>query len=326
VNSWTAPQLELATDDSRAGRAAIEGWLTGESGRALFAAAGLDYEALTHAAGHPGFKATPMDLQVDAQIDNSVRRFDSDNVIALLPGGERKREYVLYSAHWDGLGRDAAGAVLAGAQDDAAGAAGLIALAQSFSRTRPPPQRSIVFIAFTGGEAGRLGSRYYVEHPVYPLEHTSAVINLDRLQVGGRTRDVVVLGAGNSEVEEYARGVALLQGREVHPDSRPALGRYYESDQLSFALHGVPALYVKAGTDDAARGPRWGEAQLDDYLAHRYRQPGDKYSEDWDLGAAVEDLELYRGVGERLADTRRFPRWLPNSEFSANRLHPLPPD
>ena len=326
VNSWSGPVLELAGDDAHVSRPAVEGWLTQEAARGLFSAAGLDYDGLVRGAAHRGFKGAAMGLTVAAHLDTSIRRFDSDNVIALLPGGERKHEYVLYCAHWDGLGRDAAGAVLNGAQDDATGVAGLLTLAQSFSRTRPAPQRSVAFIAFTGGAADRLGSRYYVEHPVFALERTSAAIDLERLHIGGRTRDVTVFGAGNSEIEEYVRGMALLEGREVRPDSRPELGRYYDSDALSFALSGVPALYASAGTDDAARGPQWGAAQIEDYLAHRYAQPGDKYSEDWDLSGAVEDLDMYRQIGERLADTRRFPRWLPNSEFSANRSHPLPAD
>jgi Zn-dependent M28 family amino/carboxypeptidase len=326
VNTWTGPQLELASTDGHAGRTRLEGWLTGEAGRSLFTAAGLDYEGSIHAAARPGFKAMSMGLKVDGEIENTIRRFDSGNVIALLPGGERKHEYVVYCAHWDGLGRDVNGAVIGGAEDNAIGVAGLVALAQSFSRTRPRPDRSIVFIAFTGEESGLLGSRYYVEHPVFPLEQTSGAINLDRLHIGGRTRDVMVLGAGNSELEESVRGAALLQGRDVHPDNRPELGRFYESDQLSFALHGVPALYVKGGIDDEGRGPQWGETQLDDYLAHRYRQAGDKYSDDWDVRGAVQDLELYRAVGERLADSRRFPRWFPNSEFSGSRAHPLPAD
>jgi Zn-dependent M28 family amino/carboxypeptidase len=326
LNTWSGPRLELAEADGHSGRAAVEGWLTGEAGRALFTTAGLDYDGLKNAAARRGFKAQPMGLKVSGQIDNAIRRFDSSNVIALLPGGERKHEYVLYCAHWDGLGRDANGAVIDGAEDNASGVAGLVALAQSFSRTRPPPGRSIVFVAFTGEESGRLGSRYYVEHPLVPLEQTSGAINLDRLHVGGRTRDVMVFGAGNSELEESVRGIALLQGRELRPDNEPELGRYYDSDQLSFALRGVPALYVKSGVDDEARGPEWGQAQFDDYRAHRYRQAGDKYSEDWDLRGAVEDLELYREVGQRLADTRRFPRWFPNSEFSGNRAHALPAD
>jgi Zn-dependent M28 family amino/carboxypeptidase len=267
-----------------------------------------------------------MDLKVEGEVDGSVRRFDSANVIALLPGGEHKHEYVVYCAHWDGLGRDSSGAVIDAAEDNATGVAGLMTLAQSFSRTHPVPNRSIAFIAFTGGEWGQLGSRYYVDHPALSLEQTSGVLNLDRLHIGGRTRDVTVFGAGNSELEESVRGVALLQGRELRADPHPELGSFYDSDQLSFALHGVPALYVKSGIDDEGRGPQWGEAELEDYRAHRYRQAADKYSEDWDVRGAVEDLELYRAVGARLADSRRFPRWYPNSEFSGNRAHALPPD
>jgi Zn-dependent M28 family amino/carboxypeptidase len=326
VNTWTGPQLELASSDGHANRVLLEGWLTGEAGRSLFAAAGLDYDRSVRAAALPKFKAVSMGLKVDAGVANTIRRFESGNVIALLPGGGRKHEYVVYCAHWDGLGRDASGAVIGGAEDNAVGVAGLMALAQSFSRTRPPPDRSIVFIAFTGEESGLLGSRYYVEHPVFPLEQTAGAINLDRLHIGGRTRDVMVLGAGNSELDEYVRAAALLQGRDVRADNRPELGRFYDSDQLSFALHGVPALYVKGGVDDEGRGPQWGESQFDDYLAHRYRQAADKYSEEWDLRGAVQDLELYRAIGERLADSRKFPRWLPNSEFSGSRAHALPAD
>jgi Zn-dependent M28 family amino/carboxypeptidase len=324
VNTFTGARLELSAPEEN--QTVVDGWLTGAVGRGLFAQAGLDYAALAAAACRPAFKAVAMGLMLDADIKNSVRRFNSANIIGLLPGGERKREYVVYSAHWDGLGRDASGAVLNGAVDDASGVAGLLVLAQSLGRMRPPPDRSIVFIAFTAGEAGLLGSRYYVENPVFPLGQTAGVINLDGLHVGGRTRDVVIYGAGNSELEEMARGAALLQGRVMLPDPHPERGFYYASDQLSFALHGVPALYVKAGIDDSARGPQWGQAQIEDYMAHRFRQAGDKYTEDWDVRGAVEDLELYRAVGERVATTRRFPRWYPSSEFSASRVRAPPSD
>jgi len=175
-----------------------------------------------------------------------------------------------------------------------------------------------VFIAFTADETALLGSAYYAENPVFPLRDTAAVLNLDGLHIGGRTRDVMLLGAGNSELEEYVRAAALLQGREVRPEPYPEQGLYYGSAQFNFARHGVPSLYVKAGIDDSARGPAWGRAQLDDYMAHRYRQPSDRYSEDWDVRGAVDDLTLYYEVGGRLASTRRFPRWYPSSEFSSS--------
>jgi Zn-dependent M28 family amino/carboxypeptidase len=318
VSSWTGPQFELAAADDNAGRAAIEGWISSEAGRALFSQAGLDYDAKRAAAAHPGFQAIDLGLKVDAQVHNSIRRLNSVNVIAVYPGGQRKHEYVVYTAHWDHLGRDASGTVFNGAVDNATGVAGLLMLAQSFSRTHPAPDRSIGFIAFTAGESGLLGSAYYVEHPVLPLNQTAGVLNLDGLHIGGRTRDVVVFGAGNSELEDYVRGAALLQGREVRPEYHPEQGLYFRSDQFNFARHGVPAIYVKAGIDDSARGPVWGLAQIDAYVANRYRQPGDKYSEDWNVGGAVDDLTLYYAIGDRLARTHRFPRWYPSSEFSGS--------
>jgi Zn-dependent M28 family amino/carboxypeptidase len=322
VNGLTGLDLAAAAGADSSGRPAIEGWLSGAAARALFSQAGVDYEASTAAAARPGFAAIDLGLAADASVHTTLRQFASSNVIAVLPGAKRKHEYVIYTAHWDHLGRqsaEAGGAIFNGAVDNASGVAGLLMLAQSFHRTQPPPDRSVVFIAFTGGEAGLLGSSYYVDHPVYPMRQTVAALNLDQMHIGGPTRDVMIVGYGNSELEENLRDAALLQGREVHPDPTPELGLYYRSDQLSFARAGVPALYAKAGLDDSARGPAWGRAQLEDYFAHRYRQPTDKYSADWDVRGALEELQLYYEVGNRLARSRRFPRWYPNSEFRMSR-------
>jgi Zn-dependent M28 family amino/carboxypeptidase len=325
VNGRTGPQLALAAPDGNAGGPAIEGWISAEAARALFAQAGLDFTGLTTAAARPGFKAVAMGLQADAALHNTVRRFTSANVAAVLPGASRKREYVIYTAHWDHLGRQpaqAGGAIFNGAVDNASGVAGLLMLAQSFARTKPVADRSIAFIAFTGEEAGLLGSAYYVDNPLVPLRETAGVLNLDVMHIGGPTRDVMVFGYGNSELEEFLLEGALLQGREIHPDPNPEQGFYFRSDQFSFAKAGVPALYAKAGLDDSARGPVWGQAQLDDYFAHRYHQPGDKYSPSWDVRGTLDDLRLYYDVGNRLAHSRRFPRWYPNSEFRVSRHRP----
>jgi Zn-dependent M28 family amino/carboxypeptidase len=322
VNGLTGLNLATAAAADSPARPAIEGWLSGAAARALFAQAGVDYDASTAAAARPGFAAIDLGLAADASVHTTLRQFTSSNVIAVLPGARRKHEYVIYTAHWDHLGRqpaEAGGAIFNGAVDNASGVAGLLMLAQSFHRTQPPPDRSLVFIAFTGGEAGLLGSSYYTDHPVFPMRQTVAALNLDQMHIGGPTRDVMIVGYGNSELEENLRDAALLQGREVHPDPTPELGLYYRSDQLSFARAGVPALYAKAGLDDSARGPAWGRAQLEDYFAHRYRQPTDKYSADWDVRGALEELQLYYEVGNRLARSRRFPRWYPNSEFRMSR-------
>jgi Zn-dependent M28 family amino/carboxypeptidase len=321
-NTWSGAQLGLATADGGAGRAAVEGWIQKDAARALFTAAGLDFAAAAAAAGHAGFKAVPMGVRVDATLHSTVRQLTSANVIAQLPGGGRRREYVVYAAHWDHLGRDLTRSghnIFNGAIDNASGAAGLLTLAQSFVRTKPIADRSIVFLALTGGEAGLLGSEYYAENPVFPLRETAAVLNLDTLHIGGPTRDVTVFGAGNTDLEEYARAVALLQGREITPEPMPELGFYFQSDDFTFAKVGVPVLYAKGGFDDTARGPVWGRARLDDYMAHRYRQPSDQYSPDWDVRGALDDLKLYYDVGNRVAHTRRFPRWYPNSEFRVSR-------
>jgi Zn-dependent M28 family amino/carboxypeptidase len=322
VNRWTGPQLDRARPDDGMGGPAIEGWVSAAAARTLFVEAGLDFDASITAAGRPGFKPIATGLRVDADLHGSIRRFTSANVIGVLPGEKHKREYVIYTAHWDHLGRQsspAGGAIFSGAVDDASGVAGLLMLAQSFSRTQPAADRSLAFIAFTGEEAGLLGSAYYVDNPVLPLRDTAGVLNLDELHIGGPTRDVMVIGYGNSELEEYLREAALQQGREVHPDPNGSLGLYYRSAEFSFARGGIPALYAKGGMDDAARGPIWGQAQLDEYIAHRYLQPADKYSPGWDVRGALDDLTLYYEVGNRLARSRRFPRWYPNSEFRVSR-------
>ena len=328
--TWSGTRFEPPAADANAGRAAIEGWIHNDAARALFTAAGIDFARTTAAAAHPGFKAMRLGIRVDATLHNTIRSLNSQNVLALWPG-RRAHEFVLYTAHWDSLGVDAARAghnTFNGAVDDATGIAGLLALAQSFKRTDPKPDRSIAFLATTAAEPDLLGSQYYVENPILPLRQTVAVINVDMLINGGRTRDVSILGFGNSDLDESARAEALLQGRKAHPEPEPQFGRYFRSDSYSFAHRGVPVLYTQAGIDSAARGPVWGKAQIDDYFARRFRQPSDQYAADWDVGGAVTDLTLDYRIGMRLANGRRFPRWYPNSEFrtSHRRDSPSPDD
>jgi Zn-dependent M28 family amino/carboxypeptidase len=319
--TWTGAQFELPAADAYAGRAAIEGWLQNDAARALFTAAGLDFTRLAVAAAYPGFKPVALGVTVDATIHNAIRSVNSQNVIAVWPG-RRNHDYVMYAAHWDSLGMDAAVQghnTFNGAVDNATGTAGLLALAQSFKRTDPKPDRSIAFLATTAAAPDLLGSQYYVENPILPLRQTAAVINVDGLINGGRTRDLSILGFGNTDLEDMARADALLQGREAHADPNPEWGLYYRSDSYSFAHRGVPVLYAQAGIDSAARGPVWGKAHIADYFANRYRQTSDQYSSDWDVSGAVADLNLYYQVGLRLANSRRFPRWYSNSEFRAPR-------
>ena len=316
-STWSGAQFELPAADGYAERAAIEGWLQNDAARSLFAAAGIDFARSAQAAAYPAFKAIPLGATIDASIHNTVRSFNSQNVVAVWPG-HNSHEYVLYTAHWDSLGLDAATSghnIYNGAVDNATGAAGLLSLALSFKRTDPKPERSIVFLATTAGQPDLLGSQYYVANPTLPLRRTAAVINIDMLINGGRSRDVSILGFGNTDLEEAARAEALLQGRESRPDPNPQFGLYFRSDSYSFAHRGVPVLYTQAGTDSAARGPVWGKTQIDDYFAQRFRQTSDQYSPDWNVGGPVTDLNLDYHVGLRIANSKRFPRWYPGSEF-----------
>jgi Zn-dependent M28 family amino/carboxypeptidase len=322
-STWSGAQFELPAADGYAGRAAVEGWLQNDAARALFAAAGIDFARTVEAAAHPGFRAVVLNTTIDASIHNQIRPFNSQNVVAVWPG-RKGHEYVLYTAHWDSLGLDASGSghnIYNGAVDNATGAAGLLALALSYKRTDPKPERSIAFLATTAAQPDLLGSQYYVANPTLPLRETAAVINIDMLINGGRSRDVSILGFGNTDLEEAARAEALLQGRESHADPNPQTGMYFRSDSYSFAHRGVPVLYTQAGTDSAARGPVWGKAQIDDYFAHRYRQSSDQYSPDWNVGGPVTDLNLDYEVGMRIANSKRFPRWYPSSEFRGSHRH-----
>ncbi len=322
VNSRSGPQLAAATADDGATEPVIEGWLSNPAARALFAQAGFDFGGLTSEAGRPGFHARPLGLELNAQLSQGLRRFNTANVVAMLPGSKRRHDAIIYSAHWDHLGT-ASGpggdTFYPGAADDAAGVAGLLAIAQSFKHTVPPPDRTILFLAFTGEESGLLGSQFYVEHPLIPLADTVADINLGLLHIGGPTRDVTVIGFGQSELEGYLREVASLQGRELKADPRPEAGEYFRADDFSFAKAGVPALVAMGGVDDSARGPVWGQAQLDDYYEHRYHRVTDQYSDAWDVRGTIEDLTLYYRIGMRLSQTRRFPNWYVSSEFRAAR-------
>jgi Zn-dependent M28 family amino/carboxypeptidase len=320
--SWVGPQLDMASADGNAGRVAIEGWISNEAATSLFQLAGQDLTALKAAATQRGFKAVPLDVRASVTVRNSIRRSNSSNVIGILPGSKRPDEYLIYTAHWDHFGilQDKTGdAIMNGAIDNATGVAGIITLARAFAHAAEKPERSVVFFAVTGEESGLLGSAYYADNPIYPLARTAAVINLDALYAGGPARDIVVVGSGNSDLEDYLRKAAKQQDRVISPEPTPEKGFYYRSDHFNFAKKGVPALYTKLGTDDRAHGRAFGEQQQEDYIAKRYHQPSDEYTKDLDLTGSFQDLELMYRVGERVAAEKSWPEWYKNSEFRAVR-------
>jgi Zn-dependent M28 family amino/carboxypeptidase len=321
VSSWTGPQVHIDTASKGMDQTLANGWVTNDSARKILTAAGQDLDALSAAAKRKGFKAVPLGLKANLSFKNTIRRANSKNVIGILPGRSRSGEYVLYSAHWDHLGRCEpvnGDDICNGALDNASGTAGLIALAETHAKTGAG-ERSLVFLAVTAEESGLLGSKYYAENPVYPLNQTVGGINMDGLNFLGRTKDVVVVGAGKSELEPILEAFAKGQDRVIVPEPTPEKGFFYRSDHFSFAKLGVPMIYFDSGEDLIVGGKEAGSAAAADYTNNRYHKPQDEYNPAWNWDGAVEDLRLNYAIGRVLAEGSAWPNWYPTAEFRAIR-------
>ena len=322
TTSWTGPQIDLDSADHGAARTGVEGWITKAAAGKLLAAGGQDLAKLTAAAQAKGFTAVALPFKASATLHNTIAQSASKNFIGVVPGGKYPTETVFFTAHWDHLGRcpaDKTGDdICNGAIDNASGVAGVLALAGAFARA-PKPARTVAFMAVTGEESGLLGSRYYAEHPIYPLATTAGGVNMDGLTVGGRTHDIVLSGGGKSDLDTLATTVAKAQGRYVAPETSPEKGGYFRSDHFSFAKLGVPMLRGGSGVDRLDGGKAAGQAAADDYTAHRYHQPSDNYDPAWNWAGAVEDLDLYYAVGRQLADRHDWPAWYDGEAFKVVR-------
>ena len=322
-NSWSGPQFGLQAANLNADKVAVEAWIPLAQAEELFRAAGQDYQALKAKAAMPGFRAVPLGgIQASTSLEISLADSNSRNVLALIPGSQYPEEVIVYTSHWDHLGKretEDGVEIYNGAADNASGTAGLLALAEMFLAAEEAPERSILLLAVTAEESGLLGSKWYGQNPVYPLENTVANFNMDNIAGIGRTRDIAVVGFGNSELEFYLERAAQVQGREVVPEPFPERGYYYRSDHFSLARVGVPAMYLTTGTDSVEHGREWGEAQQKDYTTYRYHKPGDEYSPEWDLAGAAEEILLLYMMGTELGNNRDFPAWAEGVEFKAVR-------
>jgi Zn-dependent M28 family amino/carboxypeptidase len=321
LSSWAKPRLNMDDPAGHMDQSKAIGWLTNDAARKLMTAAGQDLDKLTAAAKIKGFKAVPLGLKASLTLNSKIRRQVSKNVIGVLPGTERPNEYVLYSAHWDHLGRCEpvnGDDICNGAIDNASGIAGLVSLAEAY-RKAGPPKRSVIFLALTAEESGTLGSEYYAANPVYPLAATVGGANMDSLNLMGATRDVILVGGGKSELEDSLKRLATEQGRTVIPEPTPEKGFYYRSDHFSFAKLGVPMIYFDPGDDLVNGGVAAGRAAKEEYEAKHYHAPSDEYHADWDWSGAVQDLQLFYALGRELADGDSWPNWYPTAEFRAIR-------
>lgn len=320
-SSWQGAQYDLETETAN-DRAALEGWITEDVARRLFEATGLDFDALTASAHEPGFEAVPMDgAELDAAFDTEINRLESRNVAGVVPGTQRPDEYMLYMAHWDHLGgengADGSDGIYNGAVDNATGTAAIMEIAEMMANT--PPERSALFVAVTLEESGLLGSAYFGEHPLVPLNQIVGGVNMDGMMPIGPTSDVVVIGYGSSELEDILAEVAALQDRTVAPDPNPAAGYFYRSDHISLAKRGVPMLYADGGTSHVEYGAAFGEEVDSAYRQRAYHGTADEFSYDWDFDGLARDVQLMANVGLQIANSNDWPNWYEGNEFRALR-------
>ena len=330
ANSWSGAQADLVRSDGGANRTIFESWISEETARALFAEAGLDFSEMKIRAKAEGFRSIDMgDLTVSGAFSQSVSTTESRNVVGMLPGQTAPDEYTLFTAHWDHLGKkseDRDGEptqdfyrdhIFNGAVDNATGVAALIEIAEAMAEDEL--DRSALFLAVTLEESGLLGSAFYAENPTVPMNKIVAGLNMDAMLPTGRTRDMIVVGYGASELEDLLRDYLEANDRVIVPDPSPQAGYFYRSDHVSFAKKGVPMLYADGGTDARDGGVARGRAVADAYRTQRYHKPMDEYSDDWDLSGIEEDVTALYAVGLKVLQSDEWPTWYSGNEFEAIR-------
>jgi Zn-dependent M28 family amino/carboxypeptidase len=317
ANSWSGPQYGLVSANGNADRVAVEGWLTIEAAQKIFTDAGLNFaEEKAKAVSGPYNKSLGLDASVT--VNNRFKKSTSYNVIATLPGSEKPDEHLIFSAHWDHLGKDKTkdgDQIYNGAHDNATGVAAGLVMAKAYSQLNIKPKRSSTFLMVTAEEQGLLGSKYYSEHPIIPLAKTVANINMDAMSVLGKTKDVAVIGMGKSELETYLEKAAKRQDRYLVQEGRPEAGYYYRSDHFSFAKQGVPALYAKGGEEPIDAATADYRKRTDLIVTGCYHQVCDKFRENWDLSGIQQDAQLLFEVGYDLVSSGDWPKWSASSEF-----------
>jgi Zn-dependent M28 family amino/carboxypeptidase len=322
--SWGKENYEIDSPNKNTDALEARLWVTLDTAKKLLTACGQDFDALTKSAITKEFRPAVLDAKADIDIKQQLRSFKSHNVIGKLEGSDPKLrdEYIIYTAHWDHLGRNPSlqgDQIYNGAIDNASGVASLIQLAAAFAKLNPPPKRSVLFIATTAEEAGLLGAKFYAQHPLYPLEKTLADINIDTINPWGKTRDIEDLSNDNSTLDDLLTAAAKRNGRVMKPNSQPEKGGFYRADHFEFSKRGVPSLYTGGGKDFIGKPPDFGQQKKDDYTAHHYHQVSDEVNLNWDLSGAVQDVQLLFEVGYQVANGDKFPEWKPGSEFKGKR-------
>jgi Zn-dependent M28 family amino/carboxypeptidase len=324
ISSWAKENFEIDAADKNMDSVQIRSWVTLDVAKKLLSDCGLDFDALKKTALTKEFRPVTLKAKATFDLKQTVRPFKSRNVVGKIEGSDPKlkEEWVIYSAHWDHLGRHTelkGDQIFNGAADNASGVGGLLELATGYMKLKPAPKRSLLFMATTAEEAGLLGAKFYAENPLYPLAKTLADINMDGLSLWGKTRDIEDISFGNSDLDDMLAAAASKQSRVMNPNSQPEKGGFYRADNFEFSKVGLPSLYTAAGNDVIGKPPGFGKQKKDEYVAKHYHQPSDEVNPEWDLSGAVEDLRLLFEVGYQVANGEKFPEWKPGTEFKAKR-------
>jgi len=326
--SWSGEQFALPHEGGP--EVPVKAWVTEDSARKITRLGGQDLDALRAAAEKQDFRPVTLGVTADITLKNEVKKSLTGNVIGQLPGRDSvlSKEAVIYTAHHDHLGikegaKPGQDNIYNGALDNASGVGAMLAIARAMQALPAPPRRSIIFAAVAAEEQGLLGSLYLAAHPPIPAGRLAADINIDGVNIWGRTRDLTMVGMGKSTLDDWIVKLAAMQGRVVVPDQFPDRGFFYRSDQFSLAKVGVPAAYFDAGTDVIGKPPGWGKEQQEKFEANDYHQPSDELRPDWDLSGAVEDAQLMFYLGLKVGNAPQMPRWKPGDEFEAARKKAL---
>src|SRR5947199_4749930 len=322
-SSWAKENFELDNPNKNKDAVEVRSWITLDVAKKLLADCGQDFDALKNSAITKEFRPVALNAKSNIDIKQALRSFRSHNVIGKFEGADPnlKDEYLIYSAHWDHLGRHLelqGDQIFNGAVDNASGDAAVIQLAAAFSKLNPAPKCSVLFMTTTAEEAGLLGAKFYAEHPLYPLEKTLADINIDSMNVWGKARDIEDVSYGFSTMDDALAAAAQRQGRKAIPNSRPEKGAIYRADNFEFSKVGVPSLYIGKGEHLLSR-PENAPLRSDEFDSKDYHQVTDQVNPEWDLSGAVQDVDLLFEVGYQVANADKFPEWKPDNEFKPKR-------
>jgi Zn-dependent M28 family amino/carboxypeptidase len=322
--SWAKENFEIDAANKNMDAVPVRSWITLDVAKRLLTESGLDFDALKKTAMTKEFRPVTIAAKANFDLKQTVRSFKSRNVVGKIDGSDPKLkdEWIIYTAHWDHLGRHQelkGDQIFNGALDNASGVATILEIAKAYKKLPIPTKRSVLVMAPTAEEAGLLGAKFYANNPLYPLEKTLADINIDGASAWGKTKDIEDTSDGNSTLDDMLGDAASRHGRVLKPNSQPEKGSFYRADHFEFSKLGVPSLYPGVGKDVIGKPPGFGMDKRNEYIAKHYHQPSDEVDPAWDLSGAAEDAVLLFEVGYQVANGDKYPEWKPGTEFKAKR-------